>query len=399
MNRATAARLIESIHDRGYVGGLSHEFYRYPARFSPPFARAAIEAFTEQGDVVLDPFVGGCTTIVEARVLGRVGVGIDINALSAFIGKAKTTILTDADFAELRSWGELLPDTLNLHNPPKRANEWIELGYQHNLTGRTTWPARKLIELALESTTLLGNARQERIARTVLLKTSQWALDCRSELPTAREFRRQLALHLEDVLAGALAFRAAALHADRESGACDLPRTLLLTRSAEGIQDEPRLSGYPAPKLILTSPPYPGVHVLYHRWQVQGRRETAAPFWIADSLDGNGASYYTFGDRQEPELARYFRNASATFSSVAKLADAKTIVVQMVAFSEPSWQLDAYLTVMNDAGFREVFFRKIANGDDGRVWRGVPNRKWYARNRGEIAASKEVVLFHRLGRN
>ena len=44
-------------------------------------------------------------------------------------------------------------------------------------------------------------------------------------------------------------------------------------------------------------------------------------------------------------------------------------------------------------------WRELANGDDGRVWRGVPNRKWYARNRGEIAASKEVVLFHRLVRN
>jgi hypothetical protein len=39
-------------------------------------------------------------------------------------------------------------------------------------------------------------------------------------------------------------------------------------------------------KLIVTSPPYPGVHVLYHRWHVDGRRETPAPYWIAGCNDG-----------------------------------------------------------------------------------------------------------------
>ena len=34
--------------------GLTHGFYKYPARFSPVFASAAIRAFTEPGDLVLD---------------------------------------------------------------------------------------------------------------------------------------------------------------------------------------------------------------------------------------------------------------------------------------------------------------------------------------------------------
>ena len=53
-----------------------------------------------------------------------------------------------------------------------------------------------------------------------------------------------------------------------------------------------------APKLVLTSPPYPGVHVLYHRWQVDGRKEAPLPFMIANKLDGAGSSYYTMGDRK-----------------------------------------------------------------------------------------------------
>jgi hypothetical protein len=41
------------------VGGLTHGFYRYPARFSPEFAKAAIQLFSKPGQFVLDPYMGG----------------------------------------------------------------------------------------------------------------------------------------------------------------------------------------------------------------------------------------------------------------------------------------------------------------------------------------------------
>ena len=65
--------------DRAPVSGLTHTFYRYPARFSPQFAGAAIEAFSRPGDLVLDPYMGGATTIVEAIARGRQAVGCDLN--------------------------------------------------------------------------------------------------------------------------------------------------------------------------------------------------------------------------------------------------------------------------------------------------------------------------------
>ena len=63
--------LIEAINVHGVVSGLTHDFYRYPARFSPAFARAAIELFTEPGDTVLDPFLRSSTSLVESLALGR----------------------------------------------------------------------------------------------------------------------------------------------------------------------------------------------------------------------------------------------------------------------------------------------------------------------------------------
>src|SRR5690349_24153478 len=76
--------LVRAAFSREPVDGLTHTFYRYPARFSPEFARAAIKAFTKPGDVILDPFMGGGTSIVEARALGRRAIGMDISALSHF---------------------------------------------------------------------------------------------------------------------------------------------------------------------------------------------------------------------------------------------------------------------------------------------------------------------------
>src|SRR2546430_1364438 len=83
--------------DRRPVAGLTHNFYRYPARFSPEFASAAIALFSKPGQLVLDPYMGGGTTIVEALTSGRKAVGSDLNELSDFVVRAKTTPLTKAE--------------------------------------------------------------------------------------------------------------------------------------------------------------------------------------------------------------------------------------------------------------------------------------------------------------
>ena len=52
--------------------------------FSPVFAREFISQFTKPGDLILDPFAGGGTSLVEARALGRSAIGIDISQLAVF---------------------------------------------------------------------------------------------------------------------------------------------------------------------------------------------------------------------------------------------------------------------------------------------------------------------------
>ncbi len=334
--------------------------------------------------------MGGGTTLVEACSIGRRAVGIDISSLATFIAKVKTTPLSENDFEEIGDWASGSDERLNLRNPPVRAMEWIEQGYQRNISGRKTWPIRKTLELALASLEELPSERQRQFIRCALLGTAQWALDSRKDIPRVKEFRQRLLAHLAAMKKGAREFSVAV-----QSSSCHSPEVTCLNRSTIGIDRESWVADKP-PRLILTSPPYPGVHAIYHRWQVQGRKETPAPFWIANALDGQGGAFYTFGDRRQQNLTGYYEQLRAAFSSIARVADHETLLIQLVAFSDPSWQLPKYLEVMEEANFAEVSHPFPTDSPDGRLWRYIPNRKWYADHKGATAGSKEVVLFHKL---
>jgi len=150
----------------------------------------------------------------------------------------------------------------------------------------------------------------------------------------------------------------------------------------------------------VASPPYPGVYVLYHRWKLLGRTETAAPFWISATLDGNGQAHYTMTARSRVTLDEYFNRVSLAFRDLATLADPSAWFVQLIGFNDVEAQLPPYLDSLSAAGLEEVRFPEIATSPDGRLWRQIPSRRWWVtvESRKATAAhtSREVVLFHRL---
>lgn len=380
--------MIVAARDGRPVRGLTHGFYKYPARFSPTFARAAIETLTKPGQLVLDPHVGGGTTLVEARALGRESIGVDISPLAEFVSRVKSTVYSEAELETLSAWAEYVPDAIDIHQPSVEFTGYAELGYYKHLDHPSRWRLRKGIEQALVKAIGLGTSRLEAFGRCTVLRTAQWALDGTRRRTSITEFRENLWAVATEMVAGARELRDVVMANGR------YPVTVL-QRSAAGLEDDVRLADMRAPKLVVTSPPYPGVHILYHRWQVDGRKEAPLPFMIADKLDGAGGSYYTMGDRKYPELRTYFENIRATMSSVAALADKRTIIVQMIAFPEPEWQLPRYLETMQQCGLVEVKLPLLRLQGDGRLWRSVPNRRWYNDQRGETPGSEEVVLIHR----
>src|SRR5260370_20191625 len=96
-NAAVPDELLAAIAAKDPISGYTHNFYRYPARFSPLFVREVIRHYSRPGEVVLDPFMGGGTTIVEAIALGRKAIGVDLNSLAHFVSTVKTTPLSNYD--------------------------------------------------------------------------------------------------------------------------------------------------------------------------------------------------------------------------------------------------------------------------------------------------------------
>jgi site-specific DNA-methyltransferase (cytosine-N4-specific) len=80
---------------------LTHNYHSYPAKFIPQIPRQLIETYSKPGELVLDPFCGSGSALVEAKLLGRPSRGIDINSLSCLISKVKTTPIPDRKFALL----------------------------------------------------------------------------------------------------------------------------------------------------------------------------------------------------------------------------------------------------------------------------------------------------------
>ncbi len=74
--------------DTAYI---THGYHRYPAKFIPQIVSRLAEKYTKEGDLIVDPF-GGCgTTLVESKIMGRPSVGVDINPVAVLITKAKIT--------------------------------------------------------------------------------------------------------------------------------------------------------------------------------------------------------------------------------------------------------------------------------------------------------------------
>jgi len=70
---------------------LTHGFHKYPAKFFPELPRWIIQRYSEQGDLILDPFSGSATANLEALLNRRNSVGIDIEPFARFIARVKTT--------------------------------------------------------------------------------------------------------------------------------------------------------------------------------------------------------------------------------------------------------------------------------------------------------------------
>jgi tRNA G10 N-methylase Trm11 len=103
----------------------AHNIHKYTARMIPPISRYLIEKYSRKGELVFDPFCGSGTTLLEAYLLRRRSVGIDLNPLATLISRVKTTPLNEH---ELKNATELLVAQLR-EDGPKATVDFPNIDY------------------------------------------------------------------------------------------------------------------------------------------------------------------------------------------------------------------------------------------------------------------------------
>jgi DNA modification methylase len=87
-----------------------HSLGRYPSRFIPDIPRWAVAQFSNEGDTVLDPFVGSGSTGVESLTQGRHFIGCDYSPYSCLLTSAKLAHVSEG---ALTTWAHKIANELS----------------------------------------------------------------------------------------------------------------------------------------------------------------------------------------------------------------------------------------------------------------------------------------------
>jgi hypothetical protein len=80
---------------------LTHNIHRYSGKFIPQIARQAIDICSRPGELVLDPYCGSGTTVLEAALTGRRALGVDLSPLAVLIARVKVTPVEESQLRAL----------------------------------------------------------------------------------------------------------------------------------------------------------------------------------------------------------------------------------------------------------------------------------------------------------
>lgn len=115
----------ESVWDIPNVKANHPEKTTHPCQFPNELADRCVLAFSDEGDVVLDPFVGTGTTAICAQARGRVGIGIEIKSDYVFEARHRLDLLADGRLP-IRPSGQPPMRPTGAERVATRPKEWAE---------------------------------------------------------------------------------------------------------------------------------------------------------------------------------------------------------------------------------------------------------------------------------
>ena len=120
----------------------------YAASFGNDLAKQLIQKYCRKGGIVIDPFTGSGTTLIEALSTGRYPIGIDVDPIAILISKTQTQrhsrdwLLKFND--DIKSKLILLEQELKIHNPEPKL---VKPGFSFGVNGyMATVPNNSAIE-------------------------------------------------------------------------------------------------------------------------------------------------------------------------------------------------------------------------------------------------------------
>jgi ribosomal protein S27AE/SAM-dependent methyltransferase len=260
-----------------------HGFHTYPARLHPEVARSLLGDLVRPLDVVLDPFVGSGTVLVEARIFGAKTYGIDANPLAV-------------QLARLKAEGRPLRSREALVEAARRAAAFADQR-RKNRAG----PTRRY-----------GEEDVQAFDPHILLELDGMAAGIQEE--PAVELRRDLWLVFSSLLTKLSRRRGDTAEGEAPKRiAAGYPAKLLVKKAEELVRrleeyeelvareapppqiivGDARDLGEPPPvDLVLTSPPYPGNYDYLHHHELRLR-------WL--SMDREGFDEREIGARRHLE--------------------------------------------------------------------------------------------------
>ena len=387
MNKSSIKNIISAVEDQSRVRGFTHRFYTYPAGFSPVFAEAAIKYLTKKNDLVLDPFIGGGTSVVEAIRTNRKVIGIDLNPISTFVTKVKTAKLSEKNINKIEWWAYVMSEILDYkYKNDKFSKKALSLINFKGLGKKEISNLKKIIRgssFYLKRLKKIKNKKENDFLKLLLLRCLHSTLHDKRPIADFHVFKAKIRSNSLDMLEGMNSLDKYLINYKNDFK--------IYNKCSSKAHNVKKLKSKNV-KLILTSPPYPGINIPYARWQIHGRRNTTLPYLVLGFKIPENKSIFNFQNPRNQNLNIYFDTMKRIFTSLRKISSKKTIILQLVAFNNEKGVFKKYLKTMNKCGFKEIKLKQ-----NGHVWRKVPNRSWQARYvKGDIPAANEVLLAHKI---
>jgi DNA modification methylase len=238
----------------------------YPCRFVSQIPAAFIGTLSEPGDLVLDPFAGSGTTLVEAQRLGRRSIGVDLNPIACAAARAKTLASYSRSIA--RSIESLENDVHEILDEGLLAAHALDIGTEFPVgVQHSKWYTRRVFRDLRKLWNLIrtdrGNRADISVAAfsAILLKvcreTRHWGYVCDNTTPKSDHEGNVEA----EFIATVSRFRYAYEQRDRELLARFGENYVIA--SSEVLHGDSRTSlesvAESSVDLVVTSPPYYGV--------------------------------------------------------------------------------------------------------------------------------------------